>query len=111
VRELLRDGALSPGHARALIGTPDPVALALHIVDRGLNVRQAEALALRPGTPGKPEPRATSPEIKALEADLSRHLGLQVSINHGSRGGQLSIRYKDLDQLDGLLALLTGKMA
>jgi ParB family transcriptional regulator, chromosome partitioning protein len=111
VRELLRDGALSAGHARALLTAPDPVALALQVVDRGLNVRQTEALAAAkpradPAEPGRPE--APDPETAALERELSNRLGLKVAIRHAGRGGQVTIRYRDLDQLDGVVRLLNG---
>lgn len=105
VRELLRDGALTAGHARALLTAPDAATLALQVVDRGLNVRQTEALvAARPRDPStRPSP---APETVSLEKDLSTRLGLKVSIRHGGRGGQVMIQYRDLDQLDGLIRLL-----
>jgi ParB family chromosome partitioning protein len=111
VRELLRDGALSAGHARALLTAPDPEALALQVVDRGLNVRQTEALAAaKPRDPaaGRPTPEATaSPEVAALERELSGRLGLKIAIRQSSgRGGQVTIHYRDLDQLDGVIRLL-----
>ncbi len=108
VRELLRDGALSAGHARALLTAPNPETLALQVVDRGLNVRQTEALAAaRPREPVE-KPAAPAPETLALERELSAHLGLRVAIRHGQRGGQVTIQYRDLDQLDGLIRLLQG---
>ncbi|TDH61643.1 ParB/RepB/Spo0J family partition protein [Dankookia rubra] len=105
VRELLRDGALTAGHARALLTSPDAETLALQVVDRGLNVRQTEALAAQKprNSPAKPQ---TAPETAALERDLSSRLGLKVSIRHAGKGGQVSINYRDLDQLDGLIRLL-----
>jgi ParB family chromosome partitioning protein len=110
VRELLRDGALTAGHARALLTAPDPVALALQVVDRGLNVRQAEALAAaKPRDPAAATrtPRA-EPEVLALERQLSERLGLRIGIRQTGRGGQLTISYRDLDQLDGVIRLLQG---
>jgi hypothetical protein len=108
VRDLVRNGILSAGHARALLGTPDPAKLASQVVVRGLNVRQTEALAAakprEPGRAGKPEDR----ETRALERDLTEKLGLQVSIRHQGKAGEVSIRYKDLDQLDGIIRLLNG---
>jgi ParB family chromosome partitioning protein len=111
VRELLRDGALSAGHARALLTAPDPEALALQVVDRGLNVRQTEALAAaKPRDPGgaeRPAPApAASPEVAALERELSGRLGLKIAIRQSGRGGQVTIHYRDLDQLDGVIRLL-----
>jgi ParB family transcriptional regulator, chromosome partitioning protein len=106
VRELLRDGAISAGHARAVMAAPDPVAAALQVVDRGLNVRQAEQLSA--SRPSPPSDRAEDPETRSLERELSQHLGLQVAIQHNGRSGQITIRYRNLDQLDGLLRLLRG---
>ena len=104
VRDLLRDGALTAGHARAVLAATDPVAVALQVVDRGLNVRQAEALAnARPAI--QPE-RRTDPETRALERELSQHLGLQVAVQHNGKSGQVVIKYRNLDQLDGLIRLL-----
>jgi len=104
VRDLLRDGALTAGHARAVLAAADPVAVALQVVDRGLNVRQAEALAnARPATPTE---RAVDPETRALERELSQHLGLQVAVQHNGKSGQVVIKYRNLDQLDGLIRLL-----
>ncbi|GAA0598781.1 hypothetical protein GCM10009416_41180 [Craurococcus roseus] len=112
VRELLRDGALSAGHARALLTAPDPEVLALQVVDRGLNVRQTEALAAaKPRDPAAAAERPTSaagasPEVAALERELSGRLGLKIAIRQSGRGGQLTIHYHDLDQLDGVIRLL-----
>ncbi|MBS7810184.1 ParB/RepB/Spo0J family partition protein [Roseococcus pinisoli] len=109
VRELLREGALTAGHARALLTATDPVALALTVVDRGLNVRQAEALAAsKKGGPAPRRPKSDA-ETRALERQISGHLGLKVAIRHGTRGGQVVLSYKDLDQLDGIVQLLTAK--
>jgi ParB family chromosome partitioning protein len=69
VRDLLREGALTAGHARALLTARDPVALALQVVDRGLNVRQAEALAsaksCRRGPDAKPRMPLPAPWSRA----------------------------------------------
>ena len=112
VRDLVRNGILSAGHARALIGVPDPGRLAGQVVARGLNVRQTEALATaRPRqSPVKPSRGEAAPEreLAALERSLSDRLGLRISIRHGERGGEVSIRYQDLDQLDALVRLLSG---
>jgi ParB family transcriptional regulator, chromosome partitioning protein len=109
VRELLRDGALSAGHARALLAAPNPEALAMQVVDRGLNVRQTEALAAakpRDPTAERPAAAAADPEITALERQLSGRLGLKIAIRQAGRGGQVTIHYRDLDQLDGVIRLL-----
>ncbi len=108
VRDLLRDGALTAGHARALLAAPQPEALALAIVDRGLNVRQAEALAAQREVPSRAERRAPDAETRALEREITARLGLRVAIRHGAKGGQVVLSYKDLDQLDGIVRLLNG---
>lgn len=109
VRDLLRDGHLSAGHARALLTTREPEKLANQIVARGLNVRQAEALAAgkpAPAAASEPAPRGKDADIAALERNLSDRLGLKVTIAQGGKGGAVTIAYRDLDQLDGLLRLL-----
>lgn len=109
VKEEVRKGALTAGHARALVGKPDAEKLALAIISRGLNVRQAEALtAPKTASPG---PSATArpkdPETAALEQDLGERLGLKVDIAFDGKGGTVRIQYRSLDQLDGLIALLS----
>ncbi|MBX9698708.1 MAG: ParB/RepB/Spo0J family partition protein [Acetobacteraceae bacterium] len=110
VRELLREGALTAGHARALLTAPDPVGLAMQVVDRGLNVRQTEAMAAAKPRPAAAErtPAPRDRETVALERELSAHLGLRVTIRDEGGAGQVTIRYRDLDQLDGLIRLLRG---
>jgi ParB family chromosome partitioning protein len=105
IKELLGAGSLSAGHARALLTSPDPVKLAEQVVARGLNVRQTEALAAAGAKPRPP--RAQDPETRALERDLMAKLGLKVAIKHGRRGGTVTIAYRDLDQLDALIRLLS----
>lgn len=108
VRELLRDGALTAGHARALLTATDPVGLALQVVDRGLNVRQAEALAAAKPRDLPQKPVRGETEVLALERELSERLGLRIAIRTSGRGGQVTISYRDLDQLDGVIRLLQG---
>ena len=105
VREGLRAGVLSAGHARALLAHPDPAAAAKVVIARGLNVRQTEALVQR-GSVAAPERKARDLEVVALERELSTLLGLKVQIAQEGRGGSLKVVYRDLDQLDGLLGLL-----
>jgi ParB family chromosome partitioning protein len=108
-------GQLSAGHARALIGVPDPAAAAKRIVEEGLNVRQAEALAHVEGVPErKPQKARGSSKAKdadtvALEKTVSDALGLVVSIDHRDPGGVVHIRYRELDQLDEIVRRLGTK--
>lgn len=106
VKDHLREGRLTAGHARALVTAADPEGLAARIVDEGLTVRDAEALAQAP----QEAPKATSKAAKekdadtlALEKTLGDVLGLVVSIDHkATGGGDLKIRYRTLEQLDDL---------
>jgi len=108
VQEFIRGGKLSAGHARALLGQPDPEALAQAIVTQGLSVRQAEAVVQeRASQAGKSPTRRPRGEkdtdTLALEKRLSDALGLVVTIAHRGQGGELKIRYKTLEQLDGVI--------
>lgn len=105
IRNMVEDGSLSAGHARALLGVENPIALAKKIITEGLNVRQAEKLARSPQ--GQKNPAATKhvkdADTVALEQNVSGLLGLRVDINTGKSGGTLIIHYKTLDQLDSVL--------
>ncbi len=105
VQAEVRNGALSAGHARALLAHPDPGRAALQVVARGLNVRQTEALASG-AAPAADSNARKDPDIAALERRLTARLGLDVTIAASGRGGSVRIRYRSLDQLEGLLALL-----
>jgi ParB family chromosome partitioning protein len=105
VKEYLREGKLSAGHARALIGLDDPEAAARRIVEGGLSVRDAEAMGEAGGK--KPRKGATpkaekDADTRALEKQLSDALGLGVVIDHKADGGTLQVRYKTLEQLDDI---------
>lgn len=112
VRDMLASGTLSAGHARALIPTSDPIGLAKSIVSKGLSVRDAERMAQNDikaqtmGEQGAPPKAAKDADTLALERTLSDSLGLEVSVNHKSTGGQLRIAYKTLDQLEEICRLL-----
>jgi len=108
IKEMLDDGHLSAGHARALLNAPDKIVIASKIVHHGLNVRQAERLvhlAKQPETP--PRPRTDkSAKMIALERRLSDLLGLHVTVNERCGYGELVIRYSELKQLDDVLEML-----
>lgn len=111
VRDMLAAGALSAGHARALIPTSDPVALARTVVAKGLSVRDVEKMAQNDirGQNG-PTPSAVRAEkdsdTVALERTLSDSLGLDVTVNHKASGGFVRISYKTLEQLEDICRLL-----
>lgn len=107
----LRAGRLTAGHARALAAAPDPAGLARQVLDQGLNVREAEALARRAQALARPAapPRAAAKDAdtRALEDDLGEALGLAVEILDRAGVGEMRIRYGSLEQLDDLCRRLT----
>jgi ParB family chromosome partitioning protein len=107
VRQSLDEGSLTAGHARALLGAPDPAALAAEVVRRGLNVRATENLVRRRAAVPTPRPRpARDADTAALEQELASALGLRITLAPKHRGGSLTLHYASLDQLDRILTLL-----
>lgn len=116
VQELLVEGKLSAGHARALITSDDPSGLAKQVVAQGLSVRATEALAKKKDDGGsssttrsKSAGSEKDADTKALENDLSAALGLSVQVDHkaGGESGQVTIKYASLDQLDEICRILS----
>ena len=111
VLQYLRDGALTAGHARALITTENPVELAKKAVAQGLSVRAVEKLAKKPAVaPARPKPPAEKDaDTRVLEQDLSASTGLKIVIDHkpGGEAGQVAIRYSSLDELDTICQALS----
>ena len=110
VKTYVQDGALSAGHARALLTLDDPEAAARKAVERGLSVREVEAMARAPETKSaavKPKPERAA-DIVALERELATALGLDVALSSKGAGGSLTVRYASLDQLDMLVRRLRG---
>jgi ParB family chromosome partitioning protein len=109
VKAYIHAGKITAGAARMLIGASDPEEMAREIVDRGLNVRQVEALAKDRGSAksraAKTRAMKTADTI-ALERRVSDALGLAVVIDHRGDAGVLRIHYSNLDQLDGVLRRL-----
>jgi len=110
----LASGALSAGHARALLALPDPDSAAKRAVEDGLTVRDLERMAQsenpKPagsGAPSKAKPAKDS-DTRALERTISEALGLAVNIEHRGEKGEVTIRYKTFEQLDGLCRRLTA---
>jgi ParB family transcriptional regulator, chromosome partitioning protein len=113
VRSMVASGTLTAGHARTLITVEDPASLARQIVDRGLSVREAEALSQQRDLPRRKPEASVEPrdaDTLALERKLADALGLSVALNHSERGGRLEIRYKTLEQLDDICLRLTGRV-
>ncbi len=115
VKAHIHSGKLTAGHARMLIGEPNAEQLAEEIVTRGLNVREVEAEARtrankngKKQTNGRHARSASTKSVDTLAAEkrLSDALGLTVNIDHRRGGGTLSIRYRNLDQLDDVIRRL-----
>jgi ParB family chromosome partitioning protein len=112
VKDMLESGALTAGHARALLNAADPEAAAHRVVARRLNVRQTERLAkygggrtAKPRT--TPAPTAKDADTVALERDLADLLGLKVTVDFNGEGGAITIQYRSLEQLDDVINRLS----
>lgn len=119
VQNMLRDGKISAGHARALITAKDPEALAKIVVANELSVRATEKLAAdesgrMPRAKGAPKPPVEKDvDTLALEKELTDRLGLKVTIDvksskDGDTYGALKVDFKNLDQLDEVLHRLSN---
>jgi ParB family transcriptional regulator, chromosome partitioning protein len=115
IQEMVRDGRLSAGHARAILTSPDPRGLAARAIAEGLNVREIERLA-QIAKDEKHGPRVSGPsaavekdaDTRALEQSLGEALGLSVAINDKNGAGELRISYRTLEQLDDIARRLRG---
>jgi ParB family chromosome partitioning protein len=121
VKTFVREGKLSAGHARLLVGHANPLVLAQLAIEEGYSVRQLEEWVRQENAaPGdtalkymKKKDRSAAAAVKdadtrALERRLSDSLGLEVTIDHRGEGGTVQVKYKDLDQLDAVLRKLGG---
>jgi ParB family chromosome partitioning protein len=114
VREMLAEGELEMGHARALLSLSplEQEQAARQVVARGLSVRQTEAMVRQrmrpmPLTPLAAAVRRKDPDTQRLEVELSERIGAPVTINFdGKNAGTLVIRYSSVDELEGILAHL-----
>lgn len=111
----VREGKLTAGHARALLadGLGDPAALAREIIEKGLNVRQAEELSKKRGVPRakkakKPTVRR-DPNLAELEREMGYVLGAEVSVEHLDGIGTISIRFSSKEQFNAIYSRITGK--
>ena len=118
VQALIEEGKLTAGHARSLIGQARAEEMAREIVAKGLSVREAEALTRKSEAPGSATRPKSLPKAEkdadtlALEKNISDQLGLKVEISFsGDKGGQVTIAYKTLEQLDEICRRLAGRNA
>ena len=115
LQELVREGKLSAGHARAVLTAPNPAELARLAVSQGLSVRDVEKLAQKAKEAGQAsaqrEPQPSSAEdadLLALERSLSAALGMKVNLQRQGEGGELRVRFARPDQLDELCRRLSA---
>jgi ParB family chromosome partitioning protein len=116
VKQLVRQGKLSAGHARLLVGQSNAEQIAHEVIEKSLSVRQLEQMARADGAAqasdvksegkGYTSSGTKDTDTRALEKRLSDTLGLDVSIDHRGEGGTLHIKYRDLEQLEGVLRKL-----
>jgi ParB family chromosome partitioning protein len=106
LKQSLSIGALSMGHAKALLSLErvrDQIQAAAEIVRKGLSVREAEALASRLKNPAKTKKPRQSNELKTVEEKLKKSLGTKVSIRSMAKGGRIVIEYYSAEELDRIL--------
>lgn len=112
IREAVVQGVISAGHARALLAVSDralQLELFRRVVEGGLNVRQTERLVAAAGragqeTPDKPEPRALTPDERAVQQRLQQRLGTRVDLRRGPKGGSIIIHFYSDEELNGILS-------
>ncbi|OYY79724.1 MAG: chromosome partitioning protein ParB [Sphingomonas sp. 28-62-20] len=113
VQSRVVEGAITMGHARALIGAANVEALAGEIVSKGLSVRETERLArtAKPATGRTVHKGADGQDhdVAALESQLADLLGLGVRVTFGAKGGSVTLTYSTLDQLDMICQRLSGE--
>ena len=107
IQDMVINGSLSMGHARALIGVPDAINKAREIVAKKLSVRQVEKITSE-FKKNKSKKILKDPNIIDLEKELSDKIGLRTSIqfNESGSSGSLTLYYSDLNQLDDLMKRL-----
>ena len=109
-RDLLAGGKISAGHARALLAVSNPDALAERIVAEGLSVRDIERLGENSGKVARPRKGAAPVDAdrRALQEKLALELGAKVTIRTNGESGELTIAFKDFEQLDDFCRRLGG---
>ena len=114
VQTLLNSGALSIGHARALITRKDASLLAKEIIRKKLSVREVEKLVKIDFVEKQKSSfiKRKDADTREIEANLKASIGMRVDINHNTltEAGELKIKYKSLDQLDFLINKLEKQL-
>ncbi len=107
IKKMLSEKQMTVGHARSLLTAKNPEKLAKEIVKKGLSVRETEKLAAEPKNEIKTPKNSKDTDVVALENDLSKMLGVQVSIKWNGNKGSMTIHYDSLGKLDAILQKLT----
>jgi len=106
-QDMVQEGKISMGHARAIIAAEDPSRLAQLIADKALSVREAEKIVRDMRTPKTARsPEVKSADIRAIENNLMSVLGLKVDLRHKGPKGEIRVYYSDIDQFDDIIRRL-----
>ena len=113
IKNLIKEGKLSAGHARALVGLDNAETIAKQIVEKGLSVRQVEELVAKlKDKSQQPSAKKTSSkdeDIAEIEKDLIKKLGLRIKISQSKQGGgKVVMQYASVAELDMILSILEG---
>jgi ParB family transcriptional regulator, chromosome partitioning protein len=111
IQESLQSGAISMGHAKAILAVADPeaqLAMARKIVKKGLSVREAEDMAMTAKKKQAPHKVKVDPNMEAVQEDLVRRLGTKVAIDGSPRKGVIKLFYFSLDELNRIYEMLKG---
>ncbi len=113
VKTMIKEGKLSAGHARALVGLDNAEVLAKQIIEKGLSVRQVEDLVAKLKEGRKPETKKTAAkdeDLAEIEKDLIKKLGLRIKITPSKQGGgKVVMQYGSVAELDMILNILESK--
>jgi ParB family chromosome partitioning protein len=107
VIKLVKDGKMTFGHARAIVGSENASELAQRVVGETLNVRQTENIAKERKEKGSSKNKSTDPEMLNIENQISSLTGLRVNIKLKNFGGIVEMEFKNFRELDALLMKLT----
>ena len=113
IQENIKNGELTSGHAKVLVGLENAEEVAKKIMEKGLTVRQTEELVnnIKNGTLNKINKAIKKdPNIKEIEKGLTKTIGMKVRINVGENNkGKLTIEYKNPAELNAILEMLDKK--
>ena len=111
VKHLVKEGKISAGHARALVGLENACSLAQNIIAKDMSVRQVEELVAKQKEPKKEKAAKVKDEdLETIEKDLNRELGLRIKISPSKQGGgKVVLQYASVAELDMILDILEQK--